>query len=146
MMITSKGRYALRAMLDLAERPRDGFVRLSDIAARQHISRKYLERIMPDLARHGLLESALGKSGGYRLTRPPGAYRVGEVLRAAEGALAPVACLTADGHKCETAADCCTYPFWEGLEHQIDAYVDSYTLQDLLAGRGACHRCTGSGG
>lgn len=146
MMITSKGRYALRAMLDLAERPGDGFVRLSDIAARQHISRKYLERILPDLARHGLLESALGKSGGYRLTRPPGAYRVGEVLRAAEGALAPVACLTEDGHKCETVADCCTYPFWEGLERQIDAYVDSYSLRDLLADRGGCRRCTGSGG
>lgn len=145
MMITSRGRYALRAMLDLAARPRGGFVRLSDIAARQHISRKYLERILPDLARHGLLESALGKSGGYRLTRPPGAYRVGEILRAAEGALAPVACLAEGGHSCETAADCCAYPFWEGLERQIDAYVDSCTLQDLLAGRGTCPRCTGGG-
>ena len=118
MMITSKGRYALRVMLDMAEHAGDSYIRLKDVAERQNISRKYLENIMPELARCGLVESALGKAG--------------EILCAAEGELAPVACLAKDGKKCEHVDACYTLSFWRGLEEHINAYVNSYTLQDLL--------------
>lgn len=132
MMISSKGRYALRVMLDMAQQKDDGFIRLSDVAQRQEISRKYLESIMTVLSKSGLVESALGKSGGYRLARAPADYPVGEILRAAEGELAPVACLAREGHKCDRVGFCYTLPFWKGLEDQINAYVNSFSLQDLL--------------
>ena len=132
MMISSKGRYALRVMLDMAQQKDDGFIRLSDVAQRQEISRKYLESIMTALSKSGLVESALGKSGGYRLARAPADYPVGEILRAAEGELAPVACLAREGHKCDREGFCYTLPFWKGLEDQINAYVNSFSLQDLL--------------
>ena len=131
-MISSKGRYALRVMLDMAQQKDDGFIRLSDVAQRQEISRKYLESIMTALSKSGLVESALGKSGGYRLARAPADYPVGEILRAAEGELAPVACLAREGHKCDRVGFCYTLPFWKGLEDQINAYVNSFSLQDLL--------------
>lgn len=132
MMISSKGRYALRVMLDMAQQKDDGFIRLSDVAQRQEISRKYLESIMTALSKSGLVESALGKSGGYRLARAPADYPVGEILRAAEGELVPVACLAREGHKCDRVDFCYTLPFWKGLEDQINAYVNSFSLQDLL--------------
>ena len=132
MMISSKGRYALRVMLDMAEHAGDSYIRLKDVAERQNISRKYLENIMPELARCGLVESALGKAGGYKLMRQPADYKVGEILCAAEGELAPVACLAKDGKKCEHVDACYTLSFWRGLEEHINAYVNSYTLQDLL--------------
>ncbi len=132
MMISSKGRYALRVMLDMAEQPRSGYIRLKDIATRQDISRKYLESIMAELCKNDLIESAIGKTGGYKLRRPPADYSVGEILQAAEGELAPVACLAKDGKKCESAGCCYTLPFWKGLEEHINQYVNSYTLQDLL--------------
>ncbi len=132
MMISSKGRYALRVMLDMAQQKDDGFIRLSDVAQRQEISRKYLESIKTALSKSGLVESALGKSGGYRLARAPADYPVGEILRAAEGELAPVACLAREGHKCDRVGFCYTLPFWKGLEDQINAYVNSFSLQDLL--------------
>ena len=132
MMISSKGRYALRVMLDMAQQKDDGFIRLSDVDQRQEISRKYLESIMTALSKSGLVESALGKSGGYRLARAPADYPVGEILRAAEGELAPVACLAREGHKCDRVGFCYTLPFWKGLEDQINAYVNSFSLQDLL--------------
>lgn len=132
MMISSKGRYALRVMLDMAQQKDDGFIRLSDVAQRQEISRKYLESIMTALSKSGLVESALGKSGGYRLARAPADYPVGEILRAAEGELAPVACLAREGHKCDRVGFCYTLHFWKGLENQINAYVNSFSLQDLL--------------
>ena len=132
MMISSKGRYALRVMLELAEYRDEGYIRLSDIARRQEISRKYLESIMPELCRAGLVDSALGKAGGYRLTRQPGAYKVGEILTAAEGELVPVSCQAMDGGQCERMGMCYTLPFWKGLEQRITEYVNSYTLQDLL--------------
>lgn len=131
-MISSKGRYALRVMLDMAEHNGDGYLRLSDIAKRQDISRKYLESIMPELCKNGLVESALGKSGGYRLTRRPEEYRIGQILWAAEGKLALVACVARDGKKCEQTDICYTLPFWQGLEQRISDYVDGVTLQDLL--------------
>ena len=137
MIISSKGRYALRVMLELAQVVEGGgYIRLSDVAQRQGISRKYLESIMAELAKAGLVESALGKAGGYRLVRPAADYRVGEILQAAEGELIPVSCLAMDGKKCERSDSCFTLPFWKGLEEHINAYVNSYTLQDLLDLRG----------
>jgi Rrf2 family transcriptional regulator, iron-sulfur cluster assembly transcription factor len=150
MMISSKGRYALRVMLDMAEHASDSYIRLKDVAERQNISRKYLENIMPELARCGLVESALGKAGGYKLTRAPKEYKVGEILYAAEGELAPVACLAKDGKKCEHVDGCYTLPFWRGLEEHINAYVNSYTLQDLIDSKAeenniccGCTECAG---
>ena len=133
MVISSKGRYALRVMLDMAERHSDGYIRLSDIAQRQEISRKYLESIMPELCKSGLVDSALGKTGGYRLTRAPKDYKVGEILAAAEGERVLVSCQAMDGGECERKDVCYTLPFWRGLENQITEYVNRYTLQDLLA-------------
>ena len=150
MMISSKGRYALRVMLDMAEQGGDSFLPLKDIADRQNISRKYLESIMTDLAKHGLVESAMGKTGGYKLTRKPEDYKVGEILCAAEGELAPVSCLTKDGKKCEKVDSCYTLPFWIGLEEHINSYVNSYTLKDLLESgeknHDKCGGCTACGG
>ena len=150
MMISSKGRYALRVMLDMAEQGGDSFLPLKDIADRQNISRKYLESIMPDLAKHGLVESAMGKTGGYKLTRKPEDYKVGEILCAAEGELAPVSCLTKDGKKCEKVDSCYTLPFWIGFEEHINSYVNSYTLKDLLESgeknHDTCGGCTACGG
>ncbi len=143
MMISSKGRYALRVMLDMAEQPSDGYIRLKDVAVRQDISRKYLESIMTELCRHGLVESAIGKTGGYKLRRKPSEYRVGEILEAAEGELALVACLAKDGRKCEGTCTCATLPFWQGLEEQINDYVNRYTLQDLLDSKKQHTDCCG---
>ena len=129
MIISSKGRYALRVMLELAQYGGDGaYIRLGDIAQRQGISRKYLESIMTALAKAGLVESALGKAGGYRLVRPAEDYPIGEILQAAEGEL--------DGKPCDRSGSCITLPFWRGLEEHINAYVNSYTLRDLLEPRG----------
>ena len=137
MIISSKGRYALRVMLELAQYGGDGaYIRLGDIAQRQGISRKYLESIMTALAKAGLVESALGKAGGYRLVRPAEDYPIGEILPAAEGELMPVSCLAMDGKPCDRSGSCITLPFWRGLEEHINAYVNSYTLRDLLEPRG----------
>lgn len=132
MMVSSKGRYALRVMLDMAEQSGEGNIRVKDIAERQNLSRKYLECIMTALCKSGLVESSLGKDGGFRLLRKPCEYTVGEVLTAAEGELVPVSCLAEAGKKCEGACKCYTLPFWQGLEARINEYVNSYTLQDLL--------------
>ncbi len=140
-MISSKGRYALRVMLDMAEQHGEGYIRLGDIAARQDISRKYLESIMTSLCKNDLVESALGKSGGYKLVRQPEEYKIGEILEAAEGELAPVSCLSKDGNKCESKGCCYTLAFWKGLEDHINAYVNSYTLKDLLDGKDSNLKC-----
>lgn len=132
MMISSKGRYALRVMLDLAERENGSYIRLKDIAERLDIPRKYLESIMTELSKNDLVESAIGKTGGYRLKREPKNYSAGDILRAAEGQLIPVSCLSKDGKKCDGSDSCYTLPFWIGLEKHINAYIDNYTLQDLL--------------
>ena len=132
MMVSTRGRYALRVMLDMAKHGSGEWQCLSDIAQRQHLSKKYLESIMAALIRANLVESALGKSGGYRLTRPPTDYPVGEILRAVEGNLSPISCQgegdTVCGHSCE----CNTRLFWQGLEEQINTYIDSHTLAQFL--------------
>ncbi len=132
MKISTKGRYALRLMLDLAQYGTDEFVALKDIAERQSISKKYLEQIVPLLNKSGLLRTNRGYQGGYKLARMPKDYTVGEVLRITEGSLAPVACLETEENFCERKGECITLALWQGLNKAVNEYLDSITLQDLL--------------
>ena len=132
MKISTKGRYALRVLVDLAEYQNTGFVALKDIAKRQNISKKYLEQIVPILHNGGLLRTNRGFQGGYALARTPDKCTVGEVLRLTEGSLAPVACGEADPVECERSGDCATLPVWQGLYRVISEYLDSITLQDIV--------------
>ena len=132
MKISTKGRYALRMLLDLAEHQGDGFVSLKDIAARQEISKKYLEQIVAMLNRPDILRTNRGYQGGYRLAKPASEYTVGDILRITEGGLSPVACLDSDAAHCERAENCATLPVWQGLYKVINEYLDSKTLQDIL--------------
>jgi len=132
MMISTRGRYALRLMLDLAEHQESGHVPLKDVAQRQDISKKYLEQIIPILNRANMLQTIRGYQGGYRLLRPPKEYTLGDILRATEGSLAPVACLESQENPCARQADCATLPIWQGLDKVINEYLDSITLQDIL--------------
>jgi Rrf2 family protein len=132
MKISTKGRYALRMLIDLAEHKNDGFIALKDIAARQNISKKYLEQIVPILNRSDILITNRGYQGGYKLAGSPDAYTVGDILRLTEGSLAPVACLDLNPVGCERVADCPTLPVWKGLYEVITNYLDSITLQDIL--------------
>lgn len=131
-MISTRGRYALRLMLDLAQHSSDDFVPLKDIAERQEISKKYLEQIIPTLSRAGFLQTNRGFQGGYRLAKNPDKYTVGDILRETEGGLAPVACLNNETIQCPRAAECLTLPLWKGLQDTINNYLDSVTLQDLI--------------
>lgn len=132
MKISTKGRYALRMLLDLAEHRNNGFVALKDIAARQGISKKYLEQIVPLLNKSDFLLVNRGFQGGYMLAKSPEKYTVGDILRITEGSLAPVACLEQKPIQCERSADCPTLPIWQGLERVINEYLDNITLQDIL--------------
>ena len=132
MKISTKGRYALRLLLDLAENQGDGYVALKDAAQRQEISKKYLEQIVPVLSREGFLQASRGFQGGYRLARLPEQYTAAEILRATEGSLEPVACLDQSPELCPRSRDCATLPLWEGLSRVIREYLESVTLQDLL--------------
>lgn len=132
MKISTKGRYALRLMLDLAEHQNDGFVALKDIAARQGISKKYLEQIIPMLNTPELLHTNRGFQGGYKLAKSPDKYTVGMILRLTEGSLAPVACLSQFPNSCERAEQCPTLYVWEGLNKVITEYLDGITLQDIM--------------
>ena len=131
-MVSTRGRYALRVMLDMAKQGNDEWQCLSDIAQRQQLSKKYLESIMATMMRANLVESALGKSGGYRLTRPPTDYSVGEILRAVEGSLSPISCQTEGEAVCGYSCNCDACLFWRGLEKQINTYMDNHTLAQLL--------------
>ena len=132
MKISTKGRYALRMMLDLAEHQNGGFVALKDIAGRQGISKKYLEQIVPILNRSDVLRTNRGFQGGYQLAKSPDKYTVGDILRLTEGSLAPVACLEQDPVLCERSGECATLPVWRGLYKVINEYLDGITLQDIL--------------
>ena len=132
MKISTKGRYALRMMLDLAQNQGDGYVALRDIAVRQEISKKYLEQIIPLLNRAGLLQTTRGVQGGYRLTRRPEEYTVLDILEVTETGLAAVACLEKDAAQCPRCADCMTLPVWQGLDKIIRDYLGGITLQDVL--------------
>ena len=132
MKISTRGRYALRVMADLARNQRgEGYMPLKEIAQRQNLTVMYLEQIIALLTREGFLLSVRGIGGGYRLARPPYAYSVGEILRAAEGSLAPVACLVQDGPPCPRSAQCETLPVWQGLQKVIDDYLDGITLEQV---------------
>ena len=132
MKISTRGRYALRVMIDLAEHSDGEYMAMREIAERQEISLKYMEKILPLLVSGKLIEGIHGKGGGYRLTRTPSAYPIGEILRLTEGDLAPVACLECGAEKCTRAADCRTLPLWNALNRQISGYLDSVTLADLM--------------
>ena len=134
MNVTTRGRYALRVMLDLAQHGGSGFVSLKTVAERQDISMKYLEAIVCELKKNGLLESGRGKEGGYRLSRTPEDYSVGEILRVLEDNLAPVACIKAGSVDCFHAGECMRLPMWRELDELTNAYLDRVTLQDLLSG------------
>ena len=132
MNITSKGRYALQVMLDLAQHRDEGFISLKTIADRQGYSMKYLEMIVGQLKKAELLSSTRGKEGGYKLTRPPEDYTVGEILRCMEDNLAPVSCIKSGGVCCELAG--MTAPMWKELDDITNSYLDDVSLQDLLTG------------
>lgn len=133
MMISTRGRYALRVMIDLAEHATGTFTPLKEVAQRQDISQKYLESIMSNLSKSGFVEGAQGKGGGYRLSRAPEDYKVGEILRLTEGSLAPV---MLSGGRCPSSAEiaphCRTLPMWTRLNSVINEFFDSYTIADLM--------------
>lgn len=132
MVISTRGRYALRFLIDLAQNQGDTFVPLRDIAERQEISEKYLEIVVKTLVRGGFLLPHRGKGGGYRLNRAPEEYSIKEIVERTEGTLAPVACLEGAENCCQHRADCPTLPLWQGLDKVISDYLSQYTLADLL--------------
>ena len=131
MMISTRGRYALRVMIDLAEQQTSSFTPLKEIAARQEISEKYLESIVKNLVQNGFLEGLRGKGGGYRLVRDPEEYTVGSILRLMEGSLAPVACLEQRALPCDHEDRCRTLPMWKKLYTRLNDFFDGITLADL---------------
>ena len=132
MMISTKGRYALHVLIDMAEHRTDGYIPLREIAKRQEISEKYLESIVKTLVKGGVVEGMRGKGGGYRLCKSPDRFTAGDILRLMEGSLAPVACLESGGAPCSRASECRTLALWAGLNDAINKYLDQYTLADLL--------------
>ena len=134
MVISTKGRYALRIMLDLAQHSEDGFVSLKTVSQRQEVSLKYMEAIAAVLNRAGLVVSQRGKEGGYRLSRPAAEISVAEVLHSAEGSLAAVSCLESGESCCERAEHCLTLPMWKKLDALMDGYLSGISIQDVLDG------------
>ena len=132
MMISTRGRYALRVMIDLAEHGGEEYIPMKDVAARQDISLKYLEKILPLLTQGNLVTGIHGRGGGYRLTREPDEYTLWEILRLAEGDLAPVACLQENAAACSRAAECRTLPVWEKYYELTKDYFSGITLADLM--------------
>lgn len=134
-MISTKGRYAIRFMIDLAEQPADSPVPLDETAARQGISKKYLESVVKLLVKGKLVKGASGKGGGYRLMRSPGEYTIGEILELTEGTLATVACLNQEAEPCPRKSACKTLPMWEKFDALVREYFFHITLSDLVEGR-----------
>lgn len=132
MMVSTKGRYALRIMIDLAEHQSEGYVPLKETANRQEISEKYLEAILKILVKNKFLTGLRGKGGGYKLTKSPDQYTVGSILRLTENSLAPVACLEPGQQACPRMSTCRTLPMWQGLDKLINEYLDGITLADLM--------------
>ncbi|HBI61014.1 MAG TPA: Rrf2 family transcriptional regulator [Lachnospiraceae bacterium] len=135
MKISTKGRYAVRVMLDLAKQSSEEYIPLLDIAKRQDISEKYLESIVAVLSKNDFLKSLRGKGGGYKLVKRPEEYTIGSILKLMEGSFAPVACLEKKPNRCERAAECETLKMWEGMEKMIEDYFEGITLADLLEDR-----------
>lgn len=132
LKISTKGRYALRMLLDLAEHQGSGYVSLKSIAERQSISKKYLEQIIPIFNGSDILKTNRGSQGGYRLAKTPDKCTVGEILRLTEGSLSPVVCAEQELIDCERSKDCIMLPIWQGLYRVITEYLDSITLQDIM--------------
>ncbi len=135
MKISTRGRYALRMLLDIAQQEGSGYIALKDIAARQQISKKYLEQIAMQLSQAGVLFASRGQQGGYRLQGEPGDYTVADILRITEGSLKPVACMDQNPNPCQRCEGCLTLPVWQELDRLIEEYLSSITLADVLAGR-----------
>ncbi|NTU89579.1 MAG: Rrf2 family transcriptional regulator [Actinobacteria bacterium] len=133
MKISTKGRYALRLMIDIAQHEGEGLVSLKAVSARQDISAKYLEHIVPLMVNQGLLLSERGHQGGYRLKKPAGEITAGDVIRAAEGSFAPVSCLDSGVETCSRQESCPTVKFWAGLYDAVENYANGVTLADLIA-------------
>lgn len=132
MMISTRGRYALRVLINLAENCNGKLIPMKDVAESEGISLKYLEKILPDLTKSGLVTSVHGKGGGYRLAKSATEIRVSEVLKLTEGDLVPVACLGCDAEKCGNADNCRTLPMWKKLNAIINDFFESYTIKDLM--------------
>lgn len=132
MMISTRGRYALRVLLELAENQKEGYIAMKQVAMRQELSLKYIEQIMPVLSKNHYVKGIQGKGGGYRLVKAPEEYRVGDILRLTEGNLAPVACLECDAKMCRRANTCKTLPMWKEFHQMVLDYFDNITLLDLL--------------
>jgi len=132
MFISTRGRYALRVLVDMAEQQRDGYIPLKEIAERQEISEKYLESIVKELVKNGVVVGVRGKGGGYRLCRSPEQINVGDILLYMEGSLSPVACLESGAPPCARSASCRTLQFWRGLDEAIRSYAAGYVLADLM--------------
>lgn len=135
MMISTRGRYALRVMIDLAEHSNDGYIPMKEVAKRQEISLKYLERILPVLVKNGFVEGIHGKGGGYRLSRIPEECTVGEILRLTEGDLAPVACLSCSAEPCMKESSCKTLSMWREFHRLTNEYFDGITVAELASGK-----------
>ena len=132
MIVYTRGRYALRVLVDLAEHSEDERIPLKDVAERQEISQKYIESIMTLLSKNGFVDGVHGKGGGYKLNRAPEDYKVGDILRLTEGTLAPVACLEAGAAPCPKKEHCRTIPMWTKLDELIEGYLDSVSIKDLM--------------
>lgn len=132
MRISTKGRYALRMLLDLAEHQNGGFIALKDISERQKISKKYLEQIIPIFNSSNILRTTRGSQGGYRLAKTPDQYTMGEILRLTEGTLSPAPCVDENAMGCDRSSECYMQPIWQGLNRVINEYLDGITLQDIL--------------
>lgn len=131
-MVSTRGRYALRVIIDLAENADDGLIPMHKVAERQGISLKYLERILPELVSGRLVEGVHGKGGGYRLTKKPEEISVAEILKLTEGDIAPVACLEDNAVVCDRMEDCRTLPVWKGLNERINEYLESVKISELM--------------
>lgn len=132
MKISTKGRYAVRMFLDLAEHKNEGVIALKDIAERQNISKKYLEQIVSIFNTPSFIKSTRGVSGGYMLAKEPNQYSIGEILRLSEGSLAPIFCVEDESEDCSRSGECVMRPIWQGLNKVINDYLNSITLQDIL--------------
>lgn len=132
MMVSTRGRYALRVLIDLAEHCGNGYIPMKDVAERQGVSLKYIEKIMPVLMKEKLIDGMHGKGGGYKLNRDPDKYVVGDILRLTEGDLAPVACLENGASPCEKAAECRTLPMWKEFHRITNEFFDGITIADLM--------------
>ena len=134
MLVSTRGRYAIRVMIDLAEHMNGKYIPMKEIADRQDVSLKYMTKIMQALTKSGMLDGQHGKGGGYKLNRDPEEYRVGDILRLTEGTLAPIACIDETDCKCDRSFECRTRPMWNELDKLISEYLDGITIADLMEG------------